>query len=722
MATLILSTVGTAIGGPIGGAIGAVLGRVVDSAVIGTPTRQGPRLTELAVSTSSYGQPVPRVFGTMRVPGAIIWATELVESSQTSGGKGQPKTTTYSYAISFAVALSSRPVAAIGRIWADGALLRGSAGDLKVGGVLRLHKGTGDDEVDPLIAADKGAQGCAFRDLAYVLFEDLELASFGNRIPALSFEVIAPDGTLDLVDMLEDMPLAAGASVPLTGLRGFADQGGSRADLLAHVAQVFPLTLCTSAEGLSLSPVEAGEPIALPPPVAGRLDGEDRAEPRVRRRASTGDVPTALRYYDPARDYQPSLQRAPGSGGASEQIEFPGAFAAPDAQARIAALRRRALTAQDSLEWRISEPAEGIVPGAVVTRASHGDVWRVTSWEWHADGIDLGLERIARLAGGQSIADPGAGLPPIDDVPGELVLRYVELPWDGSGDPAAPQRYAALSMAGIRSPIALSAVEGDSLLPLGQMGRGDTVQGTSLSPLAPSPSLLFEAEATLEITLASTFMQLQSVDMPALLGGANRLLLGEEVLQFRHAKPLGDARWRLTGLLRGRAGTEHHAAAGHPAGTSAILIDHRLVALPGQDHVEIAAMPGVGSSGPVYAALVSAGVTQRPLPPVHPQVDLSAAGDPVWSWVRRARGGWRWQDGLDIPLVEEREAYQVGLGPIEAPHALWEVTGPGFSLTQTQWADWRALHPEAVLWVRQIGTHGLSHPVRLPIARSQETN
>ena len=63
MATLILSTVGTALGGPIGGAIGAVLGRVVDSAVIGTPTRQGPRLTELAVSTSSYGQPVPRVFG-----------------------------------------------------------------------------------------------------------------------------------------------------------------------------------------------------------------------------------------------------------------------------------------------------------------------------------------------------------------------------------------------------------------------------------------------------------------------------------------------------------------------------------------------------------------------------------------------------------------------------------------------------------------------------------
>ena len=722
MATLILSTVGTALGGPIGGAIGAVLGRAVDSAVIGTPTRQGPRLTELAVSTSSYGQPVPRVFGTMRVPGAIIWATELVESSQMSGGKGQPRTTTYSYAISFAVALSSRPVAAIGRIWADGALLRGSAGDLKVGGVMRLHKGTGDDEVDPLIVADKVAQGCAFRDLAYLVFEDLELASFGNRIPALSFEVTAPDGTLDVIDLLEDIPLAAGASAPLAGLRGFADQGGSRADLLAHVAQVFPLTLGATAKGLSLSPVEVGEPIALPRPVVGRLDGEDRAEPRVRRDASTREVPAALRYYDPARDYQPSLQRAPGVGGASEQIEFPGAFPAPDAQGRIAALHRRALTARDNLEWRIAEPAAGIVPGAVVTRASHGDVWRVTSWEWHADGIDLGLERIARLPAGRSVADPGSGPPTLDEVPGELVLRYVELPWDGSGDPATPQRYAALSMAGTRSPIALSAVEGDALLPLGQVGRGDTVQGASVAPLAPSPSLLFEAEATLEIALVSAGMQLQSVDMPALLGGANRLLLGEEVLQFRHAEPLGDAHWRLTGLLRGRAGTEHHAAAGHAPGTAAILIDHRLVALPAQDHMEIAALPGVGSTEPVYAALGSAGVTQRPLTPVHPRVDLTAAGDAMWSWVRRARGGWRWQDGVDMPLVEERETYQVGLGSLETPHALWEVTGPSFSLTQTQRADLRALYPLAALWVRQIGTRGLSHPVRLPTAPSQETN
>ena len=66
MATLVLGTVGRAIGGPLGGALGALLGNRIDRAVLGG-TREGPRLTELAVQTSSYGTAIPLVFGTMRV-------------------------------------------------------------------------------------------------------------------------------------------------------------------------------------------------------------------------------------------------------------------------------------------------------------------------------------------------------------------------------------------------------------------------------------------------------------------------------------------------------------------------------------------------------------------------------------------------------------------------------------------------------------------------------
>lgn len=80
MATLVLTTVGGAIGGPVGAAIGGVLGQAVDRRVLGPRARQGPRLSDLKVQTSSYGTQIPKVFGTMRVAGCVIWSTELIET------------------------------------------------------------------------------------------------------------------------------------------------------------------------------------------------------------------------------------------------------------------------------------------------------------------------------------------------------------------------------------------------------------------------------------------------------------------------------------------------------------------------------------------------------------------------------------------------------------------------------------------------------------------
>ena len=143
MATLILTAVGSAIGGPVGGAIGSIVGQYVDQTILFAPKpRQGPRLGDLAVQTSSYGTAIPRIFGTMRVAGTVIWATDLAEHRASSGGgKGRPKTIDYTYSASFAVALSARPILGVGRIWADGKLLRGAAGDFKSATGYRLYPG-----------------------------------------------------------------------------------------------------------------------------------------------------------------------------------------------------------------------------------------------------------------------------------------------------------------------------------------------------------------------------------------------------------------------------------------------------------------------------------------------------------------------------------------------------------------------------------------------------
>ncbi|MYZ50337.1 baseplate multidomain protein megatron, partial [Propylenella binzhouense] len=195
MATLVLGAAGAALGSVFGGvglligrAAGAVAGHLVDQALFGAARRvEGARLSDLQVQSSTEGSVLPRVYGKVRLAGQVIWATDFeeVQSTETEGGKGGPSVTTteYSYFANFAVGLCEGPVTRIGRVWADGALLE--TGNL----TMRVHPGSESQEADALIAAHE-PDAPAYRGTAYVVFERLPLAAFGNRIPQLSFEVL----------------------------------------------------------------------------------------------------------------------------------------------------------------------------------------------------------------------------------------------------------------------------------------------------------------------------------------------------------------------------------------------------------------------------------------------------------------------------------------------------------------------------------------------------
>src|SRR3546814_12857349 len=78
MATLVLTVVGGIVGGPVGAALGAAIGRQADAAIFAPQGREGPRLADLTVQPSTYGQQIPRLFGTMRAAGRVIWAPALI--------------------------------------------------------------------------------------------------------------------------------------------------------------------------------------------------------------------------------------------------------------------------------------------------------------------------------------------------------------------------------------------------------------------------------------------------------------------------------------------------------------------------------------------------------------------------------------------------------------------------------------------------------------------
>jgi hypothetical protein len=205
MASIVLTTLGSALGGALGGPVGAFIGgRIGQAAGSFTDSRifggggsrhsEGPRLSDLSVQTSTYGKMIPITYGTVRIAGNMIWSRPIKETETTTsssaggkgggGGKATQTTTTYSYSVSLAIAICEGPINEILRVWADAKQL-----DLSQG-TYRIYKGTETQTPDSYIESFEGVGNTpAYRGLAYVVIEDFPLADYGNRIPNFTFEV-----------------------------------------------------------------------------------------------------------------------------------------------------------------------------------------------------------------------------------------------------------------------------------------------------------------------------------------------------------------------------------------------------------------------------------------------------------------------------------------------------------------------------------------------------
>nr|WP_187429197.1 glycoside hydrolase TIM-barrel-like domain-containing protein [Roseobacter litoralis]MBC6964774.1 hypothetical protein [Roseobacter litoralis] len=237
MATIVLSAVGAAVGGSIGGtvaglstavigrAVGATIGKVIDQKLLGQGSEvvETGRVDRFRISSVGEGEALAQIYGRMRLGGQVIWASDFLETVNVSGGGGgggkgspsQPKTQTrsYSYSVNLAVAICEGEITRIGRIWANGEEI--APDDLN----LRIYKGGRGQLPDPVIEAVEGTGNVpAYRGTAYVVFENLGLERFGNRIPQFSFEVSRPE-QLDeeAADLALTYAIKSVAIIPGTG-------------------------------------------------------------------------------------------------------------------------------------------------------------------------------------------------------------------------------------------------------------------------------------------------------------------------------------------------------------------------------------------------------------------------------------------------------------------------------------------------------------------------
>lgn len=179
---------------------------------------EGPRLDSTDVSLADYGTPIPRFWGKRRFDGCpIIWAEQLREKKVTQKGKAG-KNVNYKYYGTWAVLICDHQIDAVSRIWLDKHLcyqtdsagpvspLLGSDASILNGDTrapvklssrnMRIYLGTENQEPDPRMESwceDRyGPDTCpAYRGVSYIVFQDIPLEKFGNRIPQIALEAVS---------------------------------------------------------------------------------------------------------------------------------------------------------------------------------------------------------------------------------------------------------------------------------------------------------------------------------------------------------------------------------------------------------------------------------------------------------------------------------------------------------------------------------------------------
>jgi len=198
----------------------------------------------------------------------------------------------------------------------------------------------------------------------------------------------------------------------------------------------------------------------------------------------------------------------------------------------------------------------------------------------------------------------------------------------------------------------------------------EATMGTINAPVGASEAYVWDNATTIVVNVANASVTFESRTDDAVIAGANAAAMGAdgrwEIVQFATATQVSPTQWNLTRLLRGRRGTEHVMGSSVTGDAFVMVSTGDLVRqVLEQSQIGTSLKYKVVSLGLAY----SSGIDQtfaghgQALVPFSP-IDLAGAivsGDIHLTWVRRGRLGRTLMSGVDIPLSEATEAYQVDI-------------------------------------------------------------
>lgn len=527
---------------------------------------------------------------------------------------------------------------------------------------------------------------------------------------ALSFEVVADEAPTPIGLVLaecSDGLIEAGSSQTVAG---FAAYGSSIADAIKPLVELLDIELAERGDRLS------GRAATISYAIGEKELGcavDDGPKPRIEhRRDPSSRLPASrtLVYYDPAREFQAGQMRASGggSGQRDERIELPAVVPSGQAKQLVEQSLSRRLANTNRLRAWLPPARMNLRPGDLIRLPSSDRP--LVAQSVTIDGFAVELEaRASAAAIAEMPADPGRSAHEPDLPIGRTEPILIELPALADAPEAAPRICVAGSNSGQWKRVPVEIMLGSAMLAPIVLSR-PAISGHSVSSLQARVPAMRDELSDVSVRLSSPDDILFNADLDALMAGANLALLGDELIQFGRAQQLGQGIFRLTGLLRGRRGTEW-AAHSHQVGEPFVVMDAdrmRVIDLPPSSvgaSVKCTSF-GIGDIAPQpMAECIVRGEAMRPPAPCHLRLTREADAMRA-SWVRRTHHGWAWIDGIATGPDAFPERYRVKLtgsgGVIEI-----ETTVPtvSFELAALPGSGGEAINVD----VAMIGPMALSH-------------
>ncbi len=425
------------------------------------------------------------------------------------------------------------------------------------------------------------------------------------------------------------------------------------------------------------------------------------------------DLPAAFRlgFIDEQEDFAPAVVEArdPGARPAREiGAEIAAVLAPAEAEARARSILADAWVMRETLSFSLPPSVMELEPGDAIILNDLG-----TERRYRITEIDDGTERRADLVRvSPSVYEAPVGpasftSPAPVQVFASPLWELMDLPLLREGDDAAAPWLAAFAdpwPGGVALYRAVGESAGAPALAGAAPARA--VLGRLNDGLAPAASGRWNNSA---VSVKLSFGVLASRAQEEVFTGANLFAIesaggGWEVAQFRDAVLQGDGSWRLTGLLRGQAGSEAEAQAGASAGARFVLLTPAVTQIDfslNQRGVLYDWQAGPGQDIPDTENFTARTLTMNarglaPLAPAHLRATREGA-DIRLAWTRRTRvGGDGWEG--EVPLGEAFERYTVKIFNAGAEVRVIQTATPDYLYTAADiTADFGGQGPGAVI-------------------------